>query len=682
MTAVDRPHDAPPAGVHDYPLPIMQSIVANGSPARPVGATPRAVGQLPALDGVRGIAIVIVFLYHQNVSWLPGGILTVSMFFTLSGYLITRLMVNEYQRTAKVNLGKFWLRRVRRLMPASLIVLAGVAVLSWWFPSGTRPLSFLDVFSAATYWENLHLISAGSNYEGISGIASPVLHMWSLSLEEQVYLIFPLTMIALFAIPGVRRRIGTVLMASAFGGFLLGPLLQNAYGTSVAYYATPVRAAEFLTGASLAVFWGTSRHIDLLVRVMRKPAVQVLSLAVLAFEIWLWIEVGLLTTWLFPWAVLFSSLATCAIMAFAEANGAMTTVLSLAPFRWLGVRVYGLYLVHWPVFRFLTPRQIDVGPATLFAIRMAVTLAISESLYRIVEDPVRRGTLWKRWRIAWYCAALLVVALTTGWLGRSTQADRIVDVDYIALQRENLLSTPINGPDAPTRSATVPSLPSRVLIMGDSQSYSVGSGMQQWAIANGVEVRFDPGVGCGIGGVTPIRYLGVEKKEQEGCAAWAATRAEIVQRFNPQVVLVIGGLGDLSDRRLADGKWHHIGEPIYDDWLRGQMASFVDEMTASGATVVWFTHPDVRVPYQAGATGQPPFTENDADRMSRYNAMIVNLATADPRVIAADFNAAVRAVPGGQFDLDIRPDGTHIDMSKAPELVQFTAEQIARALNP
>ena len=660
----------------------MQSTVADQSRPASERATPRAVGHLRALDGVRGAAIIIVFLYHQNVTWVPGGLLTVSMFFTLSGYLITRLMVNEYQRTDRVNLGKFWVRRIRRLMPASLIVLAGVAVLSWWFPSGTRPLSFLDVFSGATYWENLHLIAAGSNYEAISGIASPVLHMWSLSLEEQVYLVFPLMMIVLFAVPAVRRRIGTILVVVAGAFFLLGPYLQQTHRTSVAYYATPVRAAEFLTGAALAVFWGTSVYVDALVKLLRTRTAQVFSVAVLAFEVWMWLRVGFLTSWLFPYGVLINSLVTCAIMAFAEAEGVMTNLLGFAPLRWLGVRVYGLYLVHWPVFRFITSRQIDVGALPLFAIRLAITLSISETIYRVVEDPVRRGKLWKGWRIAWYCGALLLVALTAGWFGRSTKADRIVDIDYIKLQRENLLGTPINGPESPQRSSVDEALPARVLLVGDSQSYAVGAGMHDWGVDHGVEVRFDPGVGCGIGGVTRIRYLGVEKAEQEGCAAWEGTRAEIVKRFNPQLVLIVGGLGDLSDRKLPDGRWHHIGEAYYDDWLRGQMASFAQEMTASGATVVWFTHPDVRVPYQAGATGTPPFPENDPARMARYNALIEELARSTSHVRVADFNAAVRALPGGQFDPNLRPDGTHIDMKKAPELVTFVAEQIAHAVAP
>ena len=367
-------------------------------------------------------------------------------------------------------------------------------------------------------------------------------------------------------------------------------------------------------------------------------------------------------------------------MGFAEARGAMTNVLSFAPFRWLGVRVYGLYLVHWPVFRFITSRQLDVSPLLLFTVRVAVTLVISETIYRLIEDPVRRGQLWKGSKVWTYCAGLLIVALVAGWFGRTTNAQQIVDTDYIALQRENLLGTPVNGADAPTRSANNPALPARVLLVGDSQSFSVGAGMQEWAATNGVDVRFNPGVGCGIGGVTPIEYLGVDKDEQEGCAAWASTRAEIVVRYNPQVVVVVGGLGDLSNRRLADGKWHHIGEAYYDEWLRGQMAAFVDEMTATGATVVWFTHPDVKVPFQAGATGQPPFAENNVERMALYNAMISDLAAVDERVEVADFAAAVRAVPGGQFDLDLRPDGTHIDMSKAPELVTFVADQILRAV--
>jgi peptidoglycan/LPS O-acetylase OafA/YrhL len=585
-------------------------------------------------------------------------------------------MVNEWQRTERVDMRRFYERRIRRLMPAALIVLAGVSFLSWLIPDGTRPLSFMDIFSGATYWENLHLIASGSNYEEINGIASPVLHMWSLSLEEQVYIVFPLIMIGLLSVASIRRRAGTLLVLLATGGFLLGPILKAHYDTSVAYYATPVRAAEFLGGAALAVFWGHSRHTDSIIRFLRTRPMMLVGFLVFAAEALLWWRVGLQTTALFPWAVAASTLCTCGIMAYAEAGGPLSDFLSFGAFRWLGIRVYGLYLVHWPVFRFINGRHLDLSSFWLFVVRMIVTFAISESIFRLIEDPVRRGKLWKGRRIAYYCVPLFIVALTFGVLGNKYKGDKIVDTDYIKLQQEQLLSIPVNGATAPTNSAIDPNLPARVLLVGDSQSFSVGAGMQQWGQDHGVEVRFDPGVGCGIGGVTPIKYLGIEKKEQEGCAAWAQVRPEIVKRYNPQLVVIVGGLGDLSDRKLDDGKWHHIGEPVYDDWLRSEMKAFVDEMTASGAEVLWFSHPDVKVPYQAGATGQPPFKENDPERMAQYNAMIKALAEEDPRVTFADFAAQVRAHPGGQFDKDLRPDGTHIDMKQAPELVTWVAQQI------
>jgi peptidoglycan/LPS O-acetylase OafA/YrhL len=651
------------------------TVTATPAPTAPTTPVP---AQLGALDGIRGIGIVVVLLYHQNITWFPNGVLVISMFFTLSGYLLTRLVVAETQRSGTIDFGRFWLRRLRRLMPAALATIIAVSLASWAWPDSTRPLQFTDVVASATYWENLHLYYSGSSYEAISGIASPLLHMWSLSLEEQVFVVFPLLM---FAVLVWRPRWAVpVLTAACVAGFALGPILQAHYDGNVSkpYYFTPVRAAEFFVGVLLAVVVATWPAILATVRrAAAVPVVQATMVALVVAEIALWASVGLTTSWLFPWGVVASALMTAGIMVVAETDALAARALSFAPLAWLGVRVYGIYLVHWPVFRIVDGERSGLSGFWLFWVRVAITLALSETMFRLFEDPIRRRRRWMDTRrFLAGCAVLLIGALAFGWLASRDQPGPLVDTAAISAEETALLDTPVVPAGAPTRSAVDPALPARLLLVGDSQTFTMANGLRDRATDAGIDLRSHPGVGCGIGGITPIRYLGIEKPEQEGCRVWAENRAEIVRRFRPNLVIVIGGLGDLSDRRIDDsGTWTHVGEPAYDAWLLDEMNAFVDEMTANGAHVLWLTHPDVDVPYQAGQTGTPPFDESDPERMARYIELIEQVGEQRPEVTVADFASQVRSLPGGQFDPAVRPDGTHIDFAQAPQLVDWLMQE-------
>ncbi len=183
-------------------------------------------------------------------------------------------------------------------------------------------------------------------------------------------------------------------------------------------------------------------------------------------------------------------------------------------------------------------------------------------------------------------------------------------------------------------------------MVGDSQSWVLSSGLEGWEAEHGVLLEPSPGVGCGIGENTPIRYLGIEQEERAGCTAWRETLPAIVEKLKPNVVVIVGGAADLSDRRLpGSDEWQHIGQPGYDEWLLDQMRSFGETMASSGARVVWFSNPDIDPQYQAGETGTPPFVEADPARMDRYNELIRQVADENPSIEFADFAAAVQAHP-------------------------------------
>lgn len=681
---------------------------------------------LPALDGIRGFGLIGVLLYHHNVTWFTGGVLTVAMFFTLSGFLITRLLIADWQRDDRVRLGTFYERRARRLLPSSIVLLLAVAIVWTWFPGNGRRLGVWEWFSGLGYFENTYLQVSGKDYGGLFGLANPLQHLWSLSLEEQVYLVFPVLLIGVLAL--VRRRAHArgpevlwwtagAMTVLAIVGFSLGPIYEShgplwtrlpgidarCTGISCAYYATEVRGAEFLLGAALAIALAAAAGAPRFIEALRRPGWRAVGWAALAFEAWLWWKVGYAngwTAWFLPWGVLVNSVMVCVVILFACAGSGAQRFLTLRPFMWAGGLAYTVYLVHWPLFILIDSWHLDPNlprwrlPGTdwvtvqstwLFFFKVAAVLGVSSALYYGLENPVRTRRMWKGRRLYVWLVVLAAIGSVVVLVGRDRRdsADDILSTlnnQAEQLQQGALDSLPVLPPDPPTRSAIDPELPARVLMVGDSQSWVLSSGLDAWSTEHGVDVVASAGVGCGIGENTKIEYLGTVQDESPGCTAWRDSLPQYVERFQPNVVIVVGGAADLSNRVLpGDTDWSHIGEPAYDAWLTGQMQQFADVVGASGARILWFTNPDIRPEYHAGATGTPPFDEADPARMARYNELIRAANADDPAVSVVEFAAAVDAHPGGPFERKMRPDGSHIDLTHAPELVAFIDQALRAA---
>jgi len=681
-------------------------------------------GHLPALDGVRGFAVTIVLLYHHGVTWMTGGELTVSMFFTLSGFLITRLLVAEWGRSGTISLRTFYDRRVRRLFPASFLLLLGVAVV-WTVWSGNgRYFAPWEWKSGLLYFENFYLQSAGKDYASLFGLGNPVQHLWSLSLEEQVYVIFPIVMLVLLR----RRRDAAtawrafwVLAAGALIGIGLGawnrshsPLWSylpgieaKCSGVSCAYYATEVRAGEFLLGAALAVLVAIWPRVPRIVEALRRPVVGRVGLLVVLAAYVVWFTFGAFNqygSFFFPNMVAINGMFSVVIILYSLAGtGWANRFLGWAPFRWAGQVTYTIYLVHWPAFMFVDSLKIDpdlprvrvpftdwatVDGFWLFALKLSVTLVIVCAIYYLIENPIRQKRLLKGRSLYIALAATAAVGLLIVSLGadrRATAGESVLtslNAEAIRMQQEALDSLPDLPADAPSRSAVDPGLPARLLMVGDSQSWVLASGLESWEAEHGVNLVPAPGVGCGIGENTRINYLGIDQPERPGCSAWRDALPGIVGKFRPNVVVVVGGTADLSDRMLpGSDTWSHIGDADYDAWILDQFAVFADTIASTGARVLWFTIPDINPPYVAGETGQPPFVESETERTDRYNDLIRQYAAGDPRVTVVEFGDAVKAHEGGEFDPMMRPDGAHIDLKYAPELIDLIDESVREAIS-
>ncbi|MGA0781973.1 MAG: acyltransferase family protein, partial [Ilumatobacteraceae bacterium] len=357
----------------------MGGVAADRSAEQPVVAT--ELGHVAGLDGIRGIGVVIVLLYHHSITWITGGELLVSMFFTLSGFLITRLLVAEWGRKGTVSLRSFYDRRVRRLFPASFALLLGVAVLWTAFPGSGRRFAPWEWLSGLFYFENVYLQSAGKDYGGLFGLGNPLQHLWSLSLEEQVYLVFPV--LVLFMLKGRHTkaavwRLFAVLAAMATVGFALGGLYMTRAplwdelpglaskcdGSSCAYYATEVRVAEFLLGAAFAVLWSVWKYAPRVIDTLKRPIFVALSWPFLVFSYAVWWNLGWRNEYadvFFPWGVLFNGFLTIGLILFSLADVGMTKFLALRPIVWMGHTTYTIYLVHWPVFLWWESLRIDVS---------------------------------------------------------------------------------------------------------------------------------------------------------------------------------------------------------------------------------------------------------------------------------------------------------------------------------
>jgi peptidoglycan/LPS O-acetylase OafA/YrhL len=356
---------------------------------------------MPALDGLRALAVMAVVLYHGEVSGLPGGFLGVEVFFVISGYLITALLISERQRTGGTDYLAFWARRARRLLPA-LFALAAVVGLVWvlFVPSELARIRG-DFVAALTYVINWYQIIVHQSYFDAIGRPSPLRHLWSLAVEEQFYIVWPLALAGIYRITGGRRGrmvlVTTAMaVASAIWGFML---FTPGVDPSRVYYGTDTRASGVLLGAVLAIAVPPWRMRATLRAGGRWviTGIGMIGLVGIAFMI---LRVNEFDPFVYQGGFVLVDLLTMAmILALVHpANTVLAKSFSVSPLLWIGRRSYGIYLWHWPIFVLTRPGvDVDVNGWLLLALRLILTFAIAEVSYRFVEMPVRDGALGRWW---------------------------------------------------------------------------------------------------------------------------------------------------------------------------------------------------------------------------------------------------------------------------------------------
>jgi peptidoglycan/LPS O-acetylase OafA/YrhL len=425
----------------------------------------------PALDGLRALAVLGVLLYHAGVSWAPGGFLGVDAFFVLSGFLITSLLVDEWRKRGRIDFRAFWARRARRLLPALVLVVIAVGVYAL-FVARPDELERIrgDTFGSLLYVANWRQLFESSYFAQLS-TPSPLRHTWSLGIEEQWYLVWPLALVLVLRVTAGRRwAVIGVTTALAIGSAVLMAVLFDPGGDpSRVYYGTDTRAQALLLGAALAVLLARPRQRSR--RRRRRPAsgaasligLECVGIVAVVYLGWLWTHVADTSTWLYTGGFLIEGLAVAALIAAATRpySPILGPVLSLAPLRAIGWISYGLYLWHWPVYVYLTPARTGLDDAQLLVVRLAVTFALALASYRLVEQPIRHGTMSRPRTVALAsclgvtaAVAIVAVALSTGGT-----VSTVSDLERAAGRRRRPPS-PVSI-RSPCRECSSPATPSR-----------------------------------------------------------------------------------------------------------------------------------------------------------------------------------------------------------------------------
>ena len=588
----------------------------------------------PALDGLRAVAVLAVISYHDNYSWARGGFLGVDAFFVLSGFLITTLLVLEYQRASSIALLAFWGRRLRRLLPALLLVLAAVAIYAWVDVSSFELARVRgDALSSLFYFTNWRFIAEGTSYFDFFSSPSPVHHLWSLAIEEQFYLVWPLVVFACLRLAHGRQRLLVAVTAiGAVISIVIMALLYDSTDPSRAYFGTDSRSHTIFIGALLALWLIAKPPVGATARRVVQ-VVGVIGAIGVAFALFRMSDTD---SWYYHGGSAVYAVAVAAVIATVVQpdRSVLRWGLGLAPMIWIGRISYGLYLWHWPVNVVLIEARVGFGGTQLNVLRLVVTFGIATASYYLLEMPIRRGALRAR-PLRWLAPAAIaftgiaIVAATAGAesvpsylagggtpvvkLGKPTGPTvttattvPLPPADFEGAQTRSALgpgaraNIGVSGCPNPRRDELAaarsvarttgtappaqPGGPVRVLVIGDSLACSVNVGLEP-AGQPTIVTRQIAMVGCGVVSDEVFDQEEPYPKFTEKCHQIVTSREQdALARFHPNVVLWIStwerfNLVD-ADKVLTTGSeaWHHA--------LQSRMDAAYALFASTGARVV------------------------------------------------------------------------------------------------
>lgn len=675
--------------------------------------TLRRLGYQPALDGLRGLAVALVVMFHLDVGVVTGGYLGVSVFFTLSGFLITTLLLERFHDTGGLGLGGFYVRRIKRLVPASattLVAIAAVTAAGGFFATGR---SRGDLVAAALNVFNWREVASGRAYADLFAGDSPVAHFWSLAIEEQFYVVWPVALLAMLR----WRRIGSGRLLVAISVLFSASALAAQFASSnVAYFASWTRAAEILAGAWLAVWMLRQTRVAAWWRRLAAPAVGLIVL--------LSVVTPAASGWAYSGGLAFFSLVSVALIAGLQVPGRVRRALSFGPLVGLGRISYGVYLVHWPVFVFVDEARMGVDGWNLAVTRIGLTSMLALGMYAVVERPIRTSTrsvsLGRAVALA-TGASLVLVGLAVWWVDAPTrsgeaapavltaapstddaQADPVPSIapdpppeapttqsptarapttempsaGAIAISE----TTPISDEFAPTPDAiagvalagtdaaeapsvTEPTVdgPTTIAVFGDSvpawlmRDASRAFARRDVVLVNGANEACDGAVALPLG----RDRRRAELRPPEDCVEWTQSYPATLASYDDPVevgLLVIGQVATVD--RLFGDRWKHPCDAT--GWYVDDVRDRIDFLLGEGI------QPVIALPARFGQRATFILPDDHERRISCVRAALSRLAL-EQQVDTVDLDGLLCV--GDDCDGRRRRDGIHIDPEVAGEVL-------------
>ena len=679
------------------PVPAGRDAARHRFRADALASRPSATGstRVLGLDGLRAVAVALVVGFHFGVGWLGGGFVGVDVFYVLSGYLITGLLLAEYERRGRIGLVAFWLRRARRLLPALLLVLVAVTVMVRFAePAGAFPGERSGALAALFYVSNWWQVATSGNYFAATGAAAPLTHTWSLAVEEQFYLAWPLVVLAVLHrssafVRGVRTVLVVAVVGAVASAVEMALLFRPGANTTRIYFGTDTHAQSVLIGAALAcVLTLVERRRGLAgmdpeartPAARRRLTVAGVSGLVAVVALALTLHGSSPVTYRGGFALV--SLAAAAVIAAVVSvpHGPAARALSLRAPVWLGTISYGIYLWHFPVFVYLDAARTGARGPLLLAVRSAATVAVAAASFYLVERPVIEGRFWRSARgVAPALAAvvLTVVVVVAGTAADATAASPggaagLVGASATAAEWQAVHLTSFSGADGRLK----------VLVVGDSLALTVAVGMAPYARSYGIDLGGRSHTGCGVAVALPLADHGVVGDPFGNCPTWPTWWADDVRDLHPQVVGVVTGFWEVVDR-WYQGRWQHLGDPAFDAYETAQLERAVAILSSGGARVALFTAPYFRTGEQPDGS---PWPQDATARVDRLNQLIAGVAARHPRTVSVvPLHAFLD--PGGHFTWTIggkvvrQGDGVHTTVAGGAYLAPRVLPLLA-ALGP
>ena len=575
---------------------------------RPATRTGPHLAYRPGLDGLRALAVIGVFLYHARPhadgnGWLPGGFLGVDMFFVLSGYLITSLLLVEWDARNRIDLRRFWARRARRLFPALVVVVLAALVLGAIFQRSSLAKTRGDAVSSLLYYTNWHLIFANHSYFVRMSNPSLLQHLWSLAVEEQFYVIWPLLLVPGLVLLG-RRRLPYVIAAGFAVSAALSWLLYKPADPSRVWYGTDTRAFLLLMGILLALVWPAIERMRRAV-----PLLELLGIAALITTVLLFRQMQDFSPTLWRGGDIAAAFCFAVLIAaVAHPATGIGEALGVAPLRWLGERSYGIYLWHLPIVLLLRP-GVDIawtGPGVVL-LQAAIVVTAAALSFRFVEQPIRTGALQRRLarhaprrRLELIAASTLVVAAAFGVLFVIPRALNPVS-GYVNPQQASAGIQPSDGGTEPTprvkpqvavQKKPLGPLPAHMLALGDSVMLDCSRDLK---VALHHRVRVNATVGRQIDDtIKELDHLRRHHRLPKAIVLQVGNNGPLWYRDLVRLQHALRGIPDVVVVNVRNStSWQDESNHALDSWLQGWPAahladwygSSTDKMLSDG------THP-------------------------------------------------------------------------------------------